>query len=325
MSALMSYRSAAAVLKELFPVDAGGRPETLRNCALKIGEELRNSAAIIPSAAASELAISLDSTFTRSCEQGERHLEVRVGNVETAAGARHVFAAVARTDTEIETVIRRCLKNAGRTGVTRLTAFTDGCPGLRNILAGVGVLDPPVLDWFHIAMRLQHVRQAARGLATRDRAQIEAKTVIVDEVERFRWRLWHGKVKNARAMIDQVRTLMRAFRGDPTRRMRPAASRQFWSALLGLDSYLTGQGAWLVNYGKRHRAGLRVGTSITEGAANHLVNRRMNKSQQMRWSRRGADMLLQVRSAIYNGSLHPALARLRAKDAPLDAELAMAA
>jgi hypothetical protein len=70
-----------------------------------------------------------------------------------------------------------------------------------------------------------------------------------------------------------------------------------------LDSYLTGQSAWLVNYAERHRAGLRVGTSITEGTANFLVNRRMNKSQQMRWSRRGADLLLQVRCAIYNGTL----------------------
>jgi hypothetical protein len=48
---------------------------------------------------------------------------------------------------------------------------------------------------------------------------------------------------------------------------------------------------------------LRVGTSITEGTANFLVNRRMNKSQQMRWSRRGADQLLQVRCAVYNGTL----------------------
>jgi hypothetical protein len=48
---------------------------------------------------------------------------------------------------------------------------------------------------------------------------------------------------------------------------------------------------------------LRVGTSITEGTANFLVNRRMNKSQQMRWSRTGADLLLQVRCAVYNGTL----------------------
>jgi hypothetical protein len=41
---------------------------------------------------------------------------------------------------------------------------------------------------------------------------------------------------------------------------------------------------------------------VTEGTANFLVNRRMNKAQQMRWSRRGADLLLQVRCAVYNGA-----------------------
>ena len=64
-------------------------------------------------------------------------------------------------------------------------------------------------------------------------------------------------------------------------------------ALLDLDRYIRGRSSWLVNYAKRYRAGPRVGTSITEGTADFLVNRRMNKSQQMRWSRRGADLLLQ--------------------------------
>ena len=50
-----------------------------------------------------------------------------------------------------------------------------------------------------------------------------------------------------------------------------------WKALREIDHYLTSQSAWLVNYAERHRAGLRVGTSITEGTANFLVNRRMNK------------------------------------------------
>ncbi|MDB5404192.1 MAG: hypothetical protein JWQ55_6210, partial [Rhodopila sp.] len=30
----------------------------------------------------------------------------------------------------------------------------------------------------------------------------------------------------------------------------------------------------MVNYAQRHRAGLRVGTAITEGTANFLVDRR---------------------------------------------------
>src|SRR3954468_25084527 len=46
-----------------------------------------------------------------------------------------------------------------------------------------------------------------------------------------------------------------------------------------------------------------VGTALTEGTANFLVNRRMAKAQQMRWTRRAADLLLQVRCPLYNGTL----------------------
>ncbi|MBV8616850.1 MAG: hypothetical protein JOY66_24180 [Acetobacteraceae bacterium] len=96
---------------------------------------------------------------------------------------------------------------------------------------------------------------------------------------------------------------MHAFKDKRGRRATGALPGKLWAALHEVDRYLNSQSNWLVNYAKRYRAGLRVGTSITEGTANFLVNRRMNKSQQMRWSRRGADLLLQVRCAVYNGTL----------------------
>ena len=97
--------------------------------------------------------------------------------------------------------------------------------------------------------------------------------------------------------------VMHHFRGERGVRKSIAPARKLWTALQALDGYLTGQDDWLVNYAEHHRAGSRVGTAITEGTANFLVNRRMNKSQQMRWSRRGADLLLQVRCAVYDGTL----------------------
>jgi hypothetical protein len=39
-------------------------------------------------------------------------------------------------------------------------------------------------------------------------------------------------------------------------------------ALRGIDRDLTSQSVWLINYAERHRAGLRVGTSLTEATAN---------------------------------------------------------
>jgi hypothetical protein len=126
--------------------------------------------------------------------------------------------------------------------------------------------------------------------------------VIVDEVERLRWRIWNGKAKNAKRSIDLVRRVMYVYKDELGQHTRKAPSRRLWHALLDVDGYLRCPSSWLVNYAQRYGAELRVGTSITEGTANFLVNHRMNKAQQMRWSRRGADRLLQVRCAVYNGT-----------------------
>jgi hypothetical protein len=135
LSALMTYRVAADVLEQMFPVGAGNDPETLRCHTLKIGADLRDQPAVRLDTAAPSITLTLDSTFIRSCEDGERHLEVRVGNVETGSGGRQVFGAVAKADTDIKGLIRRRLDAVGRAEDTALTAFTDGCSGLRRILA----------------------------------------------------------------------------------------------------------------------------------------------------------------------------------------------
>jgi hypothetical protein len=62
---------------------------------------------------------------------------------------------------------------------------------------------PSILDWFHIAMRIRHATQAAGGLPADNPGRMQAKIVIVDEVERLRWRIWNGKAKNATGSIDR--------------------------------------------------------------------------------------------------------------------------
>src|SRR3954466_2668222 len=195
------------------PVDAGQDPETLRRHTFQIAKTLSmTSAAEAPvSVDAKAIVVSLDSTFIRSCEDGERHLEVRIGNVETESGGRQVFGAVAKANTDIGGLIRRALDTIGRTGDTALTAFTDGCPGLRCILADAGVTAPPMLDWFHIAMRLQHLKQVAGVLSDEDPARGAAKAMIITEVERLRWRIWNGKAKDAQISIDRIHALMPQF------------------------------------------------------------------------------------------------------------------
>jgi len=59
--------------------------------------------------------------------------------------------------------------------------------------------------------------------------------------------------------------------------------------------------ATLIDYGQRYRAGKPILTSRAEGTVNQLVNARMNKRRQMRWSPRGAHRVLQVRAALLDG------------------------
>src|SRR5271157_1274840 len=164
-----------------------------------------------------------------------------------------------------------------------------------SVLVGAGVTTPPILDWFHIAMRFQHATQAASGLSADNPSRVQSKAVIVEEVELLRWRIWNGKARNAKRSIDRIRKVMHVYKEERSHHTKSAQSRRLWHALHDVDAYLRGQSSWVINYARRYRAGMHVGTlSITEGTANFLVNRRMNKSQRMRRSRRGADPLLQV-------------------------------
>ena len=247
-----------------------------------------------PPTGAEAIVVTLDSTFIRSCEAGERHLEVRIGNVETASGGRQVFGAVAKTDTDIAGADPPHPRRGRADRDTALTAFTDGCPGLRRIL--------PTPASPRRRCSTGSTRHAAaapeasrRRLLDEDPARGAAKAMIITEVERLRWRIWNGKAKDAQISIDRIHALLPSFESEPARKLR--------RALDAVDRYLRSQSAHLVDYAERHRAGQRVGTALTEGTANFLVNRRMAKAQQMRWSRRGADRLLQVRCALYNGTL----------------------
>jgi len=89
----------------------------------------------------------------------------------------------------------------------------------------------------------------------------------------------------------------RLFRGRDARRLR--------TAVTNLRDYVDGQSTYLVDYARRKRAGQPVGTSTSEGLANALVNRRVNKLQQMRWSATGAHAVVTVRANAMNKTYLP--------------------
>jgi hypothetical protein len=56
-------------------------------------------------------------------------------------------------------------------------------------------------------------------------------------------------------------------------------------------------------YETRDNVGDVISSSIAESAVNQVISRRMVKKQQMRWSPRGAHLLLQLRTRVLNDSL----------------------
>src|ERR1051325_10274194 len=69
----MPHRTAAEVLGQVFPVNAGADPETLRRHTFKIAEALPAQVTMKPPpTGAAAIVVTLDSTFIRSCEAGDR-------------------------------------------------------------------------------------------------------------------------------------------------------------------------------------------------------------------------------------------------------------
>jgi hypothetical protein len=128
----------------------------------------------------------------------------------------------------------------------------------------------------------------------------EAATKLVSEVRadlrRLKWFLWHGNVFRALTTIEGITIdLETLYPGEEPTKLGKAV-REF-------DSYLRANAERIPNYGERRRASEAISTAFVESVVNQVISKRMVKKQQMRWSPRGAHLLLQVRTRILNDTL----------------------
>ena len=65
----------------------------------------------------------------------------------------------------------------------------------------------------------------------------------------------------------------------------------------------------MVNFGERFGAGERISTGFVESAVNQIIDKRFNQRQSMRWTPKGAHLLLQTRTHVLNGDLDELLRR----------------
>jgi hypothetical protein len=169
--------------------------------------------------------------------------------------------------------------------------LSDGDAGLRHLQRTVLPAATVVLDWFHIAMRFEHVLRAATGVSA-GTASVHRGELSRRGIEGAKWCLWHGRWKRC------LGKLVTAYRWTEAKGIRDAAGVETLRRhLKDLIDYLEANQAALVNYGARRRRGEPISTAFVESAVNEIVSRRMTKKQQMRWNRWTVQPFLDVRAA----------------------------
>jgi len=118
--------------------------------------------------------------------------------------------------------------------------------------------------------------------------------LLAKTIERIRWRLWHGQVQRALDLIgDTIEELERSPLG-----LTVASWERLRRVLQDLEIYVSGQLDSIINYWAAQRSAEPISTATTKSAVQRLLHRRMSAKQQMRWSPRGAHLMLKVRTTV---------------------------
>jgi hypothetical protein len=272
---------------------------------MRVGARLER-AALAPSqppAAAPErdaIALGIDAGRIRSVRGYQvRSFEAIFAQVGGAEGKSVVFGGVLAEADRQQQQLRGVLHRLGATSSTPVTILSDGAEGPRS-LGEAACVGPTrhVLDWFHLAMRVHHVAQAAKGRPADTPGERANGARLAEAVERIRWRLWHGQVRRALDLIGEALAWLEGVAGAAA-----TAAAKVAPLLRGLETYVSGQAALIIDHAKARRDGEPISTATTEGAVQWLLHRRMGAHQQMRWSPRGAHRMLKARTAVANGTL----------------------
>ena len=147
-------------------------------------------------------------------------------------------------------------------------------------------------------MRIQHVDQAAKSWPDVSADDRQTGTDLVEIIDRIRWRLWHGQVARGLDLIGE--TLVALDGAANGKELAAVTARKVARLLRDLETYICGQSDIIIDYAAARRQDEPISTAVTESTVQWMLHRRMNAQQHMRWSPRGAHLMLKVRTATAN-------------------------
>ncbi len=171
-----------------------------------------------------------------------------------------------------------------------ITFLTDGGDTVRDLTEGHSPQACHILDWFHITMRLTVLSQMVKGISGEHKEE-----KFEEELERVKWFLWHSNVYKALQLLEWLEL-------DIDAQASPEA-RKLARTLHEFDQYIRANQSSIPNYGDRYRNGEAISSAVAESSVNQVISKRFVKKQQMRWTRHGAHLLLQVRTRVLDDTL----------------------
>jgi len=289
--ALHSYRAAQDNLEQLnCQKRSVNNHVQIQHIIKQVGERLSQENQTPPGPedlpeAARELIVQVDGGHIPTKEKDKRSFEALSGIVyrpehievidEYHRQIRDKCCVISALDDEqasIKTYLYHAALKQGLSRETQVTALADGAT---NCWSAISVLKPHcqrlelILDWFHIGMKFQKVKNAlAESLS--------------DSLERAKWSLWQGEADKALQKLCLLR--------DNITEEKPR------SKLKGLQDYLKNNRQYLVNYSEREEANQVFTSQVIESHIDTIINTRHKRKQKMQWSREGAHNVLQIRA-----------------------------
>ena len=142
-----------------------------------------------------------------------------------------------------------------------------------------------------------------RGLAVLEPPPLVPLDPVQVDVERLRHLLWNGYHEKACKTLGWIISWAETANTSLDNAIVVAKVERLVARCTELRAYIENNTDALIDYGQRYRAGKPVSSSRAESTVNQLVNARMNKRRQMRWSPQGAHRVLQVRAAVLDDRL----------------------
>ena len=319
-ASLISYGMTVKLMSELLPLDKSVGVEQVRRSLFRMAETYESDLADKIAGGSAEadpldtelpdgpLFVGMDGGYVRG--RDKNWFEVIVGKSIVAFHhdgrapdpAGRCFGFVQTFDQKPRTRLIDNLLKQGLRSTQQVVFMSDGADTLRRLQRRIVPEAEHLLDWFHVAMRLTVLKQMIKG-AWSDEVVVAEKLAALEKIKRM---LWHG---NASEALHDVEWLESDAGFDLQESPASAPLRKLETAAAEFATYVANNIRYMVNYGERFRAGERISTGFVESAVNQIIDKRFDKRQSMRWTPKGAHLLLQTRTHVLNGNLDDLLRR----------------